>query len=231
MRRVQRFLIVTMVTLGLLAPTMMPWAVYAHAEDSTSGSGSSSSGSGNSSNETETETETETNHGNANAKTKSAAAKAKLDATKLKVCQKREGQIDSIMTHIVTRADLQISVFDKIATRTEDFYKTKGKTVANYDQLVKAVDDAKKKAQDDLATIKADKVTFKCDGTDPKGASASFKDALKTEIADLKAYKTAVKNLIVGVKSVQSDADKTSTDKTESGDDTKTTTTTTGGTQ
>jgi hypothetical protein len=127
---------------------------------------------------------------------------AKLADAKLKACQKRETAINNIMTRTVDRGTKQIKVFDTIATRTEAFYTTKGKTVANYDALVLAVNDAKKKAETDLAALNTT-ASLKCDGTDPKGAASIFKANLKTEIADLKAYKTAVKNLIVGVKSAQ----------------------------
>jgi len=51
--------------------------------------------------------------------------------------------------------------------------------------------------------VKSTTVEFKCDGDNPKGVASTFKDLHKAEIAALKAYKAAVKNLIVGVKSVQ----------------------------
>jgi hypothetical protein len=126
----------------------------------------------------------------------------KLADAKLKACQKREKAVTNIMARTVDRATKQIAVFDKIATRTEDFYKSKGKTVSNYDALVASVDSAKQKSETDLAAMKTT-ASFKCDGSDPKGAASSFKDNLKLAISDLKAYKTAVKNLIVGVKSAQ----------------------------
>ena len=75
--------------------------------------------------------------------------------------------------------------------------------LSNYEELVATADDKKTVAQAAVDKVKATSVTFKCDGTDPKGAAQSFKDSLKAEIAALKEYKTAVKNLIVGVKSVQ----------------------------
>ncbi len=131
-----------------------------------------------------------------------AKGQAKLADAKLKACQKRETAINSIMTRTVDRATKQIGVFDTIATRTEKFYTDKGKTVATYDILVAAVATAKAKAETDLAAMKTTD-SLKCDGTDPKGAASVFKGNLKLEIADLKAYKTAVKNLIVGVKSAQ----------------------------
>lgn len=147
---------------------------------------------------------------NANVKTdksdRQAAAAEKREArladAKLKVCEKREQKINNIMARTVDRATKQIAVFDKIATRTKDFYTSKGRTVANYDALVAAVDTAKQKAETDLATMKTT-ATFDCSSTDPKGSAAAFKTNLKLVIADLKAYKTAVKNLIVGVKSAQ----------------------------
>ncbi len=126
----------------------------------------------------------------------------RLADAKLKACQKRETAINNIMARTIDRSTKQIKVFDTIATRTEAFYTTKGKTLAGYDALVASVSAAKLKASADLTAMNITS-TLKCDGTDPKGVVSAFKDNLKLEIADLKAYKTAVKNLIVGVKSVQ----------------------------
>lgn len=134
---------------------------------------------------------------------------ARLDAIKLKVCQKRETHINNTMDRVATRGEKQLDVFNKIATRTETFYTTKGKTLSNYDALVADVNAKKAAAEAAVAAVKSDSVTFKCDGIDPKGSAANFKSSLKTEIAALKAYKTAVKNLIVGVKSVQGTDSKT----------------------
>lgn len=127
---------------------------------------------------------------------------ARLTDAKLKACEKREQKINNIMARTVDRATKQIEVFDKIATRTKDFYTSKGRTVAGYDTLVAAVDTAKQKAEADLASMK-NTATFDCSSADPKGSAEIFKAGLKIVIADLKVYKTAVKNLIVGVKSAQ----------------------------
>lgn len=132
-----------------------------------------------------------------------AAAQTKLADAKLKVCQKREAAINNILARIANRGQKQLDVFNKIAERTMAFYADKGKVLSNYDALVTDVNDKKAAAQTAVNAVAATSVTFKCDGTDPKGAAQSFKDSLKAEIAALKEYKTAVKNLIVGVKSVQ----------------------------
>lgn len=130
----------------------------------------------------------------------------RLNATKLKVCQKREKKINDIMSRVASRGERQIEVFSTIAERTQDFYTTKGKTLANYSTLVADVNTKKAQALATLTELKTAKAEFKCDGSDPKGAASVFKEALQSEIASLKAYKTAVKNLIVGVKSLELEA-------------------------
>ncbi len=135
---------------------------------------------------------------------KQQTAQTKLEDAKLKVCQVHEKTIDNIMGRIATRGQKQLDLFSTIAQRTETFYTNKGKTLSNYDALVADVDAKKTAAQTALTTISSDKVDFKCDGTDPKGVASGFKTDLQTEQQALKDYKTAVKNLIVGVKSVQS---------------------------
>lgn len=139
----------------------------------------------------------------------------KLADAKLRACQNREAAINNILGRISDRSQKQLDLFTSIATKTETFYTNKGKTLSNYSALVADVNAKKAAAQSAVDAIKSDSVTFKCDGTDPKGAVTSFKDALKTETSALKDYKTSVKNLIVGVKSVQGTT--TSTDNKTTG--------------
>lgn len=156
----------------------------------------------------------------ANAKARLATAEKRLAADKLKVCEDRQQVITNIMTRLGDRGQKQLDLFTTIAQRTEKFYTEKGKTLSNYDALVAAVNTKQAAAQAAVSIIKSTSVDFKCDGTDPKGVAAAFKDNLKVEIAALKEYRTAVKNLIVGVKSVQgttSSTDSTSTSNTNGG--------------
>lgn len=128
---------------------------------------------------------------------------ARLVDTKLKACQKRENAINNIMSRLADRGTKQLDLFTKISERTQAFYASKGKTLSNYDTLLADVTAKKTAAQTAVATVKSASTEFKCDGTNPKGTMSTFKSALKLEIEALKAYKTSVKNLIVGVKSVQ----------------------------
>lgn len=137
------------------------------------------------------------------AETQNDRGSKRLDADKLNVCEKKTKHVSQVMDRITERATAQLAVFTKISDRTQAFYVAKGKTVAGYQALVAAAATAKQKAQTDIAALKAADA-FSCNSADPKGSVAAFKVKTKLVIADLKAYKTAVKNLIVAVKSVQS---------------------------
>ncbi len=143
------------------------------------------------------------------------AVSERLEANKLRVCQKHEAVINSIMGRISERGQRRLNVYSTIATRVEDFYTKKGKTLNNYDELVNEVKSKKDAAQAAADQVKEDKVDFKCDGTDPKGVASSFKADLKLEIQALHAYQQSIKNLIVGVKSIQSDKTENSSDGSE----------------
>jgi hypothetical protein len=144
----------------------------------------------------------------ANAKRLAAQEQAKSgrsEAQKLAQCKRKEKTINQIMVRIADRGQKQMDLFSTIATRVEDFYTKSGRTADNYDALVAAVNSSKADAQTTVTDIKTTSVSFKCDGSESNSAGQAFKASLKSEIQALKDYKTAVKNLIVGVKSVQSD--------------------------
>jgi hypothetical protein len=143
------------------------------------------------------------------------AAQTRLAATKLKVCQNRQQEVTNIMTRIADRGQKQVNLFSTIATRVETFYTNKGKTLANYDALVADVATQKAAALSAVAAVKSASTTFDCTADNPKGIVDTFKAARTSEITALRAYKTAVKNLIVGVKSVQGTT--TSTDNKSTG--------------
>lgn len=138
------------------------------------------------------------------AKNELELKKDKLKDDKLKICQEREDHIDSSMTGAASRGQEKITLFTKIAERTEAFYVSKGKVLSNYNDLVTVVNTEKAAAQSAVDTVKASSSGFKCDGDNPKGAANLFKIDIQAMNDALKNYRTAVKDLIVGVKSVQS---------------------------
>ena len=119
-------------------------------------------------------------------------AKLRLEGTKLKACENREKAINNILDRIAKRGERRLDVYSAIFNRVQEFYEKKGLSVSNYDTLV--------------ADVNAKNVDFKCDGSDPKGAAASFKDDLKVQIKALQAYKQSIKNLIMAIKTSLSES-------------------------
>lgn len=140
----------------------------------------------------------------ANVEERREAANTKLAGAKLKACENRQKAITNIMSRIADRGQKQLELFTTIAERTEAFYADKGKTLANYDELVADVEAKKAAAQTAVDAVESNSTTFDCSNENPKAAIDSFKESLKGQIEALNAYKKSVKNLIVGVKSVQS---------------------------
>lgn len=149
--------------------------------------------------EAERTSRTETEHPSVSPR---AEESHRLAKDKLDVCAKKTKHVNQVMIRINERATSQLAVFTKISDRTQAFYTAKGKTVAGYSALVAAASAAKQKAVTDIAALKSGGA-FSCDSANPKGSVEAFKAKTKLVVADLKAYKTAVKNLIVAVKSVQ----------------------------
>lgn len=151
---------------------------------------------------------------------KKEAAKNRLADTQLKVCEKREAKIQNIMSRVSDRGQKHINLFTTIADRTQTFYAEKGRVLANYDKLVANVEAKKADAQEAVNATDLLGSEFSCDSDDPKAAAAEFRQSVSVRNDALKAYKTAVKDLIVGVKSVQGATssgrnDTTTTEQTE----------------
>lgn len=136
------------------------------------------------------------------AKERHEAAKEKLSAAKLQICKNREAHIDKRVVRISERVTKHLALFDSIAERVQTFYVTKGNTLENYDALVADMTAKKATAKAAIEALETQKGSFDCESTDPKGAIMSYKTTLMDTIAVLKEYRTSVKNLIVGVKSV-----------------------------
>ena len=130
----------------------------------------------------------------------------RLTESKLKVCKNREKSVTNIMARMSDRGTKYLAVFTKISDRAQVFYTERGNTLSNYSELVAAVTATKADAEMAVANAKSASSTFACDSADPKNVVDNFRESHKTQNSALKAYKTAVKNLITGIKSVQPDA-------------------------
>jgi hypothetical protein len=88
----------------------------------------------------------------------------------------------------------------------QDFYAKKGKISATYEDKVAAVNAAKVTAEADVKALRG-LTKFDCTGSDPKGDGAAFKAALDKANDSLKAYRTALKDLIKDVKAAQGESE------------------------
>lgn len=131
------------------------------------------------------------------------AAKSRLTDNRLRACQVRQDNIKSLMKGAADRGQRHIEQLTTIADRVEAFYTKRGKTLATYDQLVSEVNAKKAAAEAAVQAVKAAGEAFSCSGDNPKSAIQEFKTKVRTQEDAMKAFRTAVKNLIVGVKSVQ----------------------------
>jgi len=119
-----------------------------------------------------------------------------------KACENRTGTFKTRLGNIDTRTQKQLDTMDKIVERVKTFKTNKNLTVDNYDALLADVAAKRQVVVDLHDVLKQQTTSFTC-GDDQSQAQANvqtFKDALKQEIDAIKAYRTAIKNLIVAVK-------------------------------
>lgn len=131
-----------------------------------------------------------------------AAAKAKLTDAKLKACQNREARINTILTKQSERATKHLVLFTTIAKRVQAFYSERELTLTNYDELVANVEARKAAAETAVSNMQSPEIAFSCESDDPKAFIQVFVSERKLAIDALREYRTTVKDLIVGVKSV-----------------------------
>lgn len=159
---------------------------------------------------TETEGVTASKAGN-----KRSLLKVRLDEVKLKICQIKEKVIVKRSDKMVEHANRIIAVFDSIVTRVTNYYQSRlvsqGRTLSNYDSLLLTIQSKRNAITPLIEAAQTDAANFKCDGDDPKGQLEQFKQDIKAVIPGLKAYKIAVRNLIVAVASLTGAGEKTAT--------------------
>ncbi len=141
-----------------------------------------------------------------------AFAQNRLQAAKLKACEAHSKNIASRSAHMNDRVLKMEKTFDSIAQGVQNHYLTKlvpqGKIVSNYDALVADINTQKSALAPLLAAIQTDIANFSCTGDNPAAQLTQYRTDMQAIIQGLKAYKKAVRNLIVAVASVQGTAEK-----------------------
>lgn len=126
--------------------------------------------------------------------------KERFEANKLRVCEKRQEQIKNMIKKVSLRGTKQLDVFKKIADKTKQFYISKGYNDAGYQALTDEVEALYTTASEAVNSTSSAGSSWSCSGDNPKQTMADFRDAKKNEIAQLKAYKDKVRELILLVK-------------------------------
>ncbi len=154
---------------------------------------------------------TESNKGTESAIKAKENLRKKLEGLKLKACQNKANAIKIRSRNIVGHAIKQIEVFDKIASRTSEFYNDKiipqGKTLENYDELIGEINAKKDAIKPLIEAAKTDVEEFNCESEGPANKINQFKEDIKAIIEAMQAYKKSVKNLIVAVRTLAGDID------------------------
>ncbi|QQG51106.1 MAG: hypothetical protein HZB75_01185 [Candidatus Saccharibacteria bacterium] len=155
--------------------------------------------------QTQTTTESEREKLRQSAQDRIEDRKERLSDAKQKLCEARKERITRSIKRVSSRGERHLKVFATITDRVTTFYKNKGKTLSNYDILVADVAAKKTAAEVAVRATAAYENTFDCSGDDPKGVLKSFRTTVAAQREAMKKFRTAIKNLIVGVKSVQAE--------------------------
>ncbi len=123
---------------------------------------------------------------------------------RVKICETRQGQVKNRFEKILNISTNQIANFDQKVQRVKNYYSQKlvpaGKTVPNYGVLVADVEAKKAAVQVSVSKARAESDSFTCNN-EPLKAVQDFRKYTQETNTALKNYRTAVKNLIVAVRS------------------------------
>lgn len=135
----------------------------------------------------------------------------KLEGKRLQACEHREAKINSILQKSAQQGDKHLSVFQKIEDRVRSFYEEKQLTVDNYEALVAEADSKEAAAVAAIGAVKG--TAYECSGESTgKELGGLLKTTMKQQHAALRDYRTAIKDLIVGVRQGAAEAEETETE-------------------
>lgn len=144
----------------------------------------------------------------------------KLEGKRLEICEKRQTKVNNILARGTEQSRKHLGVFQKIEEKVKQFYVDKNLSAEGYDAAVTNADEKEAAA---VAAIEAStETTFDCATTDGAKPGDAVRELMKTRHEALKAYRTAVKDLILVVKKGHGQQQNSTTTETES--ETETTT-------
>lgn len=131
-----------------------------------------------------------------------------------KACVAHKQGLTKKFERIVANAERHQARIDGALDKGVAFKDSNNLSPDNYDTLLTAAQDAKTKSAASIEALKAVEPTLDCNNVSVASDVATFKAAAQTVRTDLKAYKTAVKNLLKAIRDAKQAASE-STDTTE----------------
>lgn len=140
-----------------------------------------------------------------------SARKERLQGVRLARCENREQRINTLLSNSVNNGKRHLQVIQKIEEGIKKFYTDKSLSAEGYDAAVATADE---KEADAIAALDVlGEVEFDCASADGAKPADTIKSVVHERHAALKAYRTAVKDLLLVVKKAL--VDRAGTDDTE----------------
>lgn len=121
-------------------------------------------------------------------------------------CQQREQSIQKRSGQLLRLATNMLEVFERIAERVKTYYLTvvvpNGQSLEQYNELLASIDQRKTEVEDALEVAANTASSFDCTDSNPKQQLQEFRQDMQNVKRSLKLYRTAIKDLIVGVRSI-----------------------------
>lgn len=119
---------------------------------------------------------------------------------RLQSCDARKTALTNRMSNAVEASQRHKAVFDSLYTKIKTFYTSKNLNVASYADLSSKVDTARTDAATEITALQSLDITVDCTQADSlAGKVSAFQAALSATRDSLKAYRTALVNLITAI--------------------------------
>ncbi|OGH11126.1 MAG: hypothetical protein A3B38_02285 [Candidatus Levybacteria bacterium RIFCSPLOWO2_01_FULL_36_13] len=134
--------------------------------------------------------------------------KLRLEGAKLRTCQVREDAVNKRINNLVRLTENMETKFSSISARVIEYYETKvlpDKSLSNYQELIDEIATKKAAVDSALDSAQSSVGSFSCESDDPKNMYTTFRENMQTVKNALKEYRTSIKNLIVAIRTLNSE--------------------------
>ena len=135
-----------------------------------------------------------------------SAVRERLNEIKKKICEKHESKINDLITRMNANREKAFDRISQVSEAVQSYYADKNLSVADYTDLVAAVEAAKDAAKEAL-TAQQSAPKLRCDGDAPKADMSEFRTKHSDSIDALKEYRSAVKALVKAIKEAANDSE------------------------